>query len=225
MEIISSFKGRFKEKNLSLKIISEKDRGIYDAMNKGIKMASGKWINFLNAGDSFYDNHVLFHVRSRLESTHADILYGSFRKYNSYYEAVITPPDIHNLLRQMILCHQAVFVRTEVHKNYLFDLQYDLVSDYNTILKMYLDNQNFEFINYILVDYSLDGISYRRAADTYRQIRKVRQDNGIMTESLLEHLLYLYGITKRKCLSLLPQKLRWKIVKIKKKFISGDALY
>lgn len=58
-----------------IKVVSEKDTGIYNAMNKGLRISSGEYINFLNAGDYYFDNSVISDVMQRLEARRTDVLY------------------------------------------------------------------------------------------------------------------------------------------------------
>ena len=91
------------------KIISEPDKGIYDAMNKGITLAKGDWINFMNAGDSYVDADVLKLVSDNINNN-CDIIYGvkNIEEEFAYYYVKAKPIEMLNT--EMPFCHQTVFL-------------------------------------------------------------------------------------------------------------------
>lgn len=145
--------------------VSEPDKGIYDAMNKGIKVATGEWINFMNCGDYFVANNTLESVfGSGKIYKKAEILYGDSIQLNvekKINEVVML--DIGKLQYFPIYRHGASFVKTEVHKKYLFDLskqkKYGFALDYHCIYRMYSDGYNFEKIDVFVLSYLKEGIS------------------------------------------------------------------
>jgi glycosyltransferase involved in cell wall biosynthesis len=120
------------------KWISEPDNGLYDAMNKGLHLATGEYVLFLNAGDLFYDDEVLKRIFSS-ESPAADIYYG---------ETMIIDPDgkklgirrlkapeqlsWKSLIDGMLVCHQSFIVRKSICKEY--NLKYKIAADYDWML-------------------------------------------------------------------------------------------
>lgn len=119
--------------------VSEPDKGIYDAMNKGIKVATGEWINFMNCGDYFVANNTLESVfGSGKIYKKAEILYGDSIQLNVEKKInEVAMLDIGKLQYFPIYRHGASFVKTEVHKKYLFDLskqkKYGFALDYHCI--------------------------------------------------------------------------------------------
>lgn len=125
--------------NLALRIISEKDNGIYDAMNKGIQLASGDYLIFLNAGDEFYSSDTIKSVFSN--HAHADFYYGNTAIVNERGEIVgdrrLTPPETMNwrsLQYGMCVSHQSIFVRREICLSY--DLNYRISADVDWTIRM-----------------------------------------------------------------------------------------
>ena len=130
-EIIRQVKEEYSERNM--KVLSEPDHGIYDAMNKGIDLATGEWINFMNVGDCFADANVLreFFAMADTERPN-DILYGDviYRyPFGAYYR------DCHPETDGIQFCHQATFARTSLMKQKHFDLTYRITADYNFMLQ------------------------------------------------------------------------------------------
>lgn len=124
-------------------LISEPDHGIFDAMNKGIKVASGDYINFMNAGDKFANNTVLSRVfENNSEAANADVIFGDMISDNHGIkkEIILTPFYQNKDIRGMGFSHQSVFVRTQKAKQRPFDLSFRLSADYNMIWKLYYED-------------------------------------------------------------------------------------
>lgn len=142
--------------------VSESDKGIYDAMNKGIKAATGDWINFMNAGDTFYDSEVVTKVVKELDKD-ADVAFGdvAYEIDGVLYRERAKPFYEHlPLHHSMGFNHQSTFVKTEVAKKLKFDLNYRLASDYNMIITFYRNNGVFQQLHDIIVAlYDIDGVS------------------------------------------------------------------
>lgn len=134
--------------------ISEHDQGIYDAMNKGITHAKGRWVIFMNAGDIFFDADVLKNSAKELSG---DLVYGN---HAIYKESV----DDFNLIdvsylsdvRNIPFCHQAVFTRKELLIKYPFDLIYMIAADYDQYQKIKSDGALIKHIP-ITIAKILDG--------------------------------------------------------------------
>ena len=83
LEVINRYIPEFEKKGIRIKLVSEEDQGIYDAMNKGVKHASGEWINFMNAGDCFHDEYVLEKIAEHL-SEEDDVVAGEYVYIEGY---------------------------------------------------------------------------------------------------------------------------------------------
>ncbi len=118
--------------------ISEPDKGLYDAMNKGLRLAKGKYVLFLNAGDQFQEKTTLEQVfRS---SVIADIYYGETMMVNDANEDIglrrLKAPEILNresLINGMLVCHQSFIMRREIAPEY--NLRYKIAADYEWMLQ------------------------------------------------------------------------------------------
>lgn len=135
--------------------VSEPDKGIYDAMNKGIKAATGDWINFMNAGDSFYNECVLEKVGLELSSVSSKVvcIYGdhvSIQRIRRLEVLCINPFYQRNDYidnPSMGFHHQATFVRTDLAKEKMFDsTHFRLCADYNMIYGLFKDGWSFQRI-------------------------------------------------------------------------------
>lgn len=137
--------------------ISEPDKGIYDAMNKGIRFASGKWILFLNSGDVFYDNSVLKNVS------------GVLKKQNTVYygDVILTPQNIrfggkYNKWKISTgnICHQSIFYPRVAFQKYMFITKYRLYADWVlNVMFMGDDAIHFKHIPVVVALYDTNGTS------------------------------------------------------------------
>lgn len=201
-------------KNVKTKFVSEKDNGIYDAMNKGIRFATGEWVLLLNAGDVFHSSESIKCLIEFLNNSSADIVYTDYYRVNNYIKKKIIISDIEKIKETMIFCHQAVIVKRKVYLVENYDVRYRLVADYNFLLKCYLNDYKYEHFSYYLVDYDIEGESAKRMIETYKEIYKVRKEILNIKCNVSETAKYLLGILKRKILSIIPQSLRWRLYRI-----------
>jgi glycosyltransferase involved in cell wall biosynthesis len=136
--------------------VSEKDNGIYDAMNKGTKKSNGEWIFFLGTDDTLFDN-ILNNLYVLLSN--CDFIYGNVMRKpsNIVFGYEYSQVDILN----QTICHQAVFVkRNLLIKHNYFNLKYKLCADYDFILKCFGDNHvKIKYTNQIISNYNSTGIS------------------------------------------------------------------
>lgn len=204
--------------------ISEPDYGIYDAMNKGIRISKGEWVQFLNAGDIYADDKVLIDIFELLKADY-DLVYGNTLKYDVYHKEIVIPHEISEIRKGMILCHQSIFFRKSSNFDITYDLNYKIVSDYNTVLRLYLNEAKFKYVNRTIVGYDMSGMSANNIINTFKEICQVKKQYGLLEKGGKGKLLYYYGIFKRKILMRLPPKTRWSIVKIKRKIIKAESLY
>ena len=177
MEIVHAFADEFKEKDVEYKIVSEADQGIYDAMNKGIVLASGQWINFMNADDNFHDADTIEKVFSFEISETAGILYGDeyIRGSNGELELNKRESGMKAVQKYLPFCHQSAFVRSYLYKSRPFDLQYKYTADYDFFLWLYfVKKESFLYVPVPVSDYNKRGTSYRNALKAFCESREFR---------------------------------------------------
>ena len=143
------------------KLISEKDKGIYNAMNKGIKLAHGEWLSFMNGGDCFAARDVLEKVFAGKEYD-ADVLYGNvkmFRTDGSIY--IRTYPDklSKRFFYKDIINHQASFIKRDLFNKYgLYNENYRIVSDWEKWIIFAYHKCKYEHLNMIITNFWRNGI-------------------------------------------------------------------
>ena len=106
--------------------ISEPDKGIYDAMNKGVRMATGDWILFMNAGDTFASDDVFQCLFDAVDPAQADVIYGDVVKGG----VVKAAPRQYRLYHRMLFCHQSVLTRRSCLLDTPFDIRHRLSADF-----------------------------------------------------------------------------------------------
>lgn len=164
-----------KYKNKITILISEPDAGIYDAMNKGLRYATGNVVNFLNAGDMFVDTSVVSDIVKQLKKKDTDLMYGDALIYDPKRPEKLTLKchqyaDIVFLSRWCI-CHQAIFAKKYLFDRYgSFNTQYKLVADHEWILRMLLMHKvSTQYINRLTVRYLAGGESWNNPVRLYRE--------------------------------------------------------
>jgi len=129
-----------------LKWISERDNGLYDAMNKGVSMSTGDIVGILNSDDLYYDNRVIEKVVSTFSSTHCDVLYSDveyFKEENGKYKIVRKwIAGSGNVRLGWIPCHLGVFVKREIYEKIgKYDTRYSIAADYDFLFRVFADNE------------------------------------------------------------------------------------
>lgn len=143
---------------------SEKDGGIYDAMNKGIMHATGDWINILNCGDYYASNDVFERVFANHDYADIDVIYGNSMEMNKDKESYVNAKgNYHVLATQVAYRHGSSFMRTSVQKANLFNLslkkKLGFALDWEMIHRIYSQGHIFQKVNITIEKYDADGAS------------------------------------------------------------------
>jgi len=153
--------------------ISEKDKGIYDAMNKGVDVVSGEWINFMNAGDMFYDDKVLINISKFHIDENIQCIYGDVSTNYGNFEVIKKAGNISELNKGMQFSHQSLFVKSDYHKANKFDLSYKSAGDFNFIFNSYMDNVQFFYARLIFSKVSNGGVSDIKRINSLKEAKKI----------------------------------------------------
>tara|TARA_B100000900_G_scaffold177945_1_gene150875 strand:- start:3822 stop:4643 length:822 start_codon:yes stop_codon:yes gene_type:complete len=150
------------------KIIINDEVGIYQAFNIGLKYANGKWINYMNAGDSFKSRNTLKDIFDN-RNYDSDVLYsGSYVEYPNFKKYDPALP-LNHLNRQMPFSHQSSFVKLNLHKKNKFNTFYNLSGDYDFFSKLEKKNYKFKKINKTISVSMAFGVADRRKVLTIYQ--------------------------------------------------------
>jgi acetyltransferase-like isoleucine patch superfamily enzyme len=151
-------------------LVSEKDEGIYDAMNKAVMKSTGKWLQFMNAGDVYSSTDVLEQVFGGIERT-SDIIYGKSNRVTETGNRFPVMHASHERLRWgSTFRHGACFINTKYHQSRPFalhrkDLGFAL--DFNFLHNAYKEGRSFEEVDTFILDYLEEGASNNK----YQSIR------------------------------------------------------
>ena len=171
--------------------VSEPDQGIYDAMNKGVKMAQGEWVIFMNAGDTFASDNTLQRVFGSPQD--ADVIYGDVIKGELVKKAE-APRNAH----RMFYCHQSAFVRTSCLKEFPFDIRHRMSADFKQVKQLYLSGKTFRQLDFPVANFDTQGVSNRnRSAGLYDNIQVIRETDSLWEQmKLLPRLYFTYLLCK-----------------------------
>jgi glycosyltransferase involved in cell wall biosynthesis len=188
MEVISSC--RCSRPGLEMKVVSEKDSGVYDAMNKGISLAQGEIVGFLNADDAFVDHNVLRDVAYALRDEEIDACYGDLvyvakddpQKVVRYWRST---PHVKGLFaKAWVPPHPTFYARKRVYEWYgMFDLTYALAADYEFMARV-MERHAIatRYIPQVMVKMRCGGVTNRSIQNMLRQnveIVRACRANGI----------------------------------------------
>jgi glycosyltransferase involved in cell wall biosynthesis len=176
-------------------LISEKDNGIYDAMNKGIQAAKGEWLYFLNAGDSFYNNKVLSSIFTSKINNQTEFIYGKVQTKNEPTGIdYITgePIELKDFYTKYPICHQATFSKKALFTEIgLFDTKYKLAADTEWFARLFKAKSNAcTFINMVIAFYDIQGTTYHKRMAGYREYLDFGRKHFPFFVSLKNHLFY-----------------------------------
>ncbi|MDI3320263.1 glycosyltransferase family 2 protein [Pinibacter soli] len=197
MPIVNRYKDRIQ------KIISEKDQGISDAFNKGIRHATGEIIGILNA-DDWYEKDTVEKVVNEIGK--ADIAYGDLRLWkNNAFDSIFC--GNHNLLkREMSVNHPTVFIRKHCYEKFgVFNLSYKYAMDYELLLRFMLKGCTYKYIPSVLANMRWAGASDKYWYDAVKELRKIK--DIYLSDEKLRHQLFFVKQTIAIAAAKLFQKL------------------
>lgn len=152
--------------------VSESDKGIYDAMNKGIRATTGKWISFLNAGDAYYCSQSIETVFSHEIPSDVDVVYGYQVHCYHYGKFVRKQLPLTFFSKGMPFGHESSFVRADVMKHDGFDTRYMIAADYNFFYQLYAGGGHFMPVDVIVTEFESSGgvsTSEKTVLQTHRE--------------------------------------------------------
>ena len=186
-------------------VISERDKGIYDAMNKGISLATGDYLCFLNAGDAFYAPDTLQTIADAIadENELPDVLYGETAEVDDSRKFVrmrrLQAPeklDWRSFRNGMLVCHQAFYARREIAP--MYDLKYRLSADVDWCIKVMKRAKKMVNVNATVVNYLQNGISLQCHRQSLIERFKIMSKHYGLLPTIGRHIWFVIrAIVKR----------------------------
>jgi len=191
------------EKNISF-WLSEPDKGISDAFNKGIKIANGDYINFQGAGDFLYDKQVLSKMMDNVHMDSDWLICGKVQRVTESGKVLwTTPSSFHktSLLFKMSLPHQALFTHKKFFYKYgQFDTQLKFSMDYDLILRSYHCFPGVKMKNHIVSCWREGGVGTNRFMEIFKEYNLIKKKNKVASYFklfLIHHWILLkYRLSK-----------------------------
>ncbi len=193
--------------NHIVRIISEQDKGIYDAMNKGIKMATGDYICFLNAGDWLPDSNTTQEIADAINnatkgSTMPAVVYGDTdivdEQGNHLCRRTKRPPVVLNwqsFKDGMTVCHQAFYARTDIAQQTPFNMRYKYSADFDWCIRImkHAEEHSLSLINTdrVLVNYLNEGTTTRNRIASLKERYRIMQKYYGIWATAFSHIKFL----------------------------------
>ena len=168
-------------------LVSEPDHGIYDAMNKGIRLATGDFIIFINSGDRFADNNTLENIFSNPDAADSDVVYGDTditdTEGNILHSRRHRPPENlswKSFKRGMLVCHQSFIARRTLVNEY--DLNYRCAADFDWCIKILHASKKIHN-SHLIISLFLEGGQTRKTIvpGLKERFRIMRQHYGLIS--------------------------------------------
>ena len=157
LDIIQEYLPKF---NGKMRYISEKDHGIYDAMNKGFAMAQGEITGLVNS-DDYFEKDAFKHIYEAVrENPDADVYYGIVRVLTEQDKEIKLYRMHHEMLYHCPLAHAATFISSAAYKKYgFYDTNYKISADYDLLLRIFLQGGRYQPVDHVFANYRMGGAS------------------------------------------------------------------
>lgn len=178
-----------------LKFVSEPDDGLYDAMNKATQLATGEYIIFMNSGDVFASPKVLLQISPCLDGVN-DLVYGNVIRIKKQGEVLekygSKKVPLYLLLQGKMMCHQSIFTRTAIMREYGFNKEYSITADYDFVMRIVHDKRKLKYsdVTVSIVD-NVEGIS-----SSINNMDEMRRQDDLSLKTNFPGLYYLMKIPK-----------------------------
>lgn len=168
--------------------LSEKDNGIYDAMNKGIRLAKGEIIGMINAGDYYEPEAVENIVNAFLKEKQAGIFHGNVNMLNedgSFFKLKKPNTDLNQLYKGISLFHPTFFVHKSIYEEKgLYDIVYKSSADFDFALRNHLLGTPFYYLDTVIANFRLGGYSTVNKLNANLESREILYKNGYSKEAV-----------------------------------------
>ena len=170
--IVNGFSDEFTKKGIKLTVVSEKDSGIYDAMNKGVTKASGDIVGIINS-DDWYEKDALSVVARAYEEEPFDLFYADLRRVFPDGKSFVKHSKNRRYATSRDWNHPTTFIAKDIYRRYLYRTD-TIHDDYDLILRIKRDNARITVRNTAIANFRMSGVSHRRSLSAAAQSIKVK---------------------------------------------------
>ena len=188
--IIENYSTILVNRHIKVVSISEDDAGIYDAMNKGISYATGDWVCFLNANDSFCDKYVLSRIFGH-EHIQEDVMcvYGNSINHLDGRLFFRKGLPMETIYYRVPFYHQSLFVRRNTLIKYGFDTKWKKMAEFDQFLRMYLDGIIFKYVDVNVAYFDLSGVSQNNNLESIIERERIQAANGVSSKRRMRRVI------------------------------------
>ncbi|MDE6370040.1 MAG: glycosyltransferase [Duncaniella sp.] len=173
--------------------VSEPDGGIFPAMTKGIEAATGRYVNFMNAGDLFFNDYVLADVFGSQDYSE-DVVYGrNLIRYPGGYKASPVGDPSSLLGGIMPFCHQNAFTSPQVLREFPFDPSFRIIADLDQYRRMYLAGVRFRKVDKYISIYDSRGVSSGASLELYAEHCRLTGERPTLRSYLSRYATHLFA--------------------------------
>ena len=181
------------------KMVSEPDKGLYDAMNKGIRMATGDYLCFLNAGDKFHEKETLQQIAETLKDKDLpDVIYGETAIVDEtgkflHMRRLSTPERLNwkSFKQGMLVCHQAFLAKRELALKYPYDMQYRFSADFDWCIRIMKEAKCLHNTRLTLIDYLNEGMTTRNHKASLKERFRIMAKHYGWVSTILHHCWFV----------------------------------
>ncbi len=185
-------------------VVSEPDKGLYDAMNKGIALATGDYLCFLNAGDSFHEDDTLQQMVHSIKGNELpDILYGetAIVDQQSHFLRMrrLSAPEVlswKSFKQGMLVCHQAFFAKRDLVEPY--DLNYRFSSDFDWCIRVMKKAHTLHNTHLTIIDYLEEGLTTQNHKASLRERFRIMTKHYGLVSTIIHHAWFVMRAVLKK---------------------------
>lgn len=190
IDIACGYKAAFQKKGIAFHIISEKDNGLYDAMNKGVSMSHGDIIGMINS-DDWYEEDALKTVADTFQKTPFDMMYADIRLHRADGSTIFKKARLRKIITSRDWNHPTTFIRRGIYQKFQYDIQ-KIYADFDMLIRIRKSGFKVIVINKVLANFTLGGVSNEKSWSGFRKRFACRyrcyKDNGCSRLYILECL-------------------------------------
>lgn len=185
-------------------VVSEPDKGLYDAMNKGTALATGDYLCFLNAGDSFHEDDTLQQMVHSIKGNELpDILYGetAIVDQQSHFLRMrrLSAPEVlswKSFKQGMLVCHQAFFAKRDLVEPY--DLNYRFSSDFDWCIRVMKKAHTLHNTHLTIIDYLEEGLTTQNHKASLRERFRIMTKHYGLVSTIIHHAWFVMRAVLKK---------------------------